>query len=84
MTNLEQTIMREIATLPHRPSVPLGESSLTDVLTFVRFLKVSMPDKEKARSEFKDALKDARATAKKYKITQADIDAEIAAVRDGK
>ncbi len=76
MTNLEQTIMREIATLP--------ESGLTDVLTFVRFLKVSMPDKEKVRSEFKDALKDARATAKKYKITQADIDAEIRAVRDGK
>jgi rRNA maturation endonuclease Nob1 len=76
MTNLEQTIMREISTLP--------ESRLTDVLTFVRFLKVSLPDKEKTRSEFKEALKDARATAKKNKITQADINAEIRAVRDGK
>jgi len=76
MTELEQTIMREISTLP--------ESRLTDVLTFVRFLKISLPDKEKTRSEFKEALKDARATAKRYKITQADIDAEIRAVRDGK
>jgi hypothetical protein len=76
MTDLEQTIMREISTLP--------ESNLVDVLAFVRFLKVSLPDKEKTRSEFKEALKDARTTARKYKITQADIDAEIRAVRDGK
>jgi rRNA maturation endonuclease Nob1 len=76
VNNLEQTIMREISTLP--------EAHQMDVLTFVRFLKVSLPDKEKTRSEFKKALKDARSTAKKYKITQADIDAEIQAVRDGK
>ena len=76
MTNLEQTIMREIATLP--------ESRLTDVLAFVRFLKVSLPDKEKVKREFKEALKDARATAKKYNITQEDIEAEIRAVREGK
>jgi rRNA maturation endonuclease Nob1 len=76
MTSLEQTIMREISTLP--------ESNLMDVLTFVRFLKVSLPDKEKTRSEFKEALQDARKTARKYKITQADINAEIRAVRDGK
>jgi hypothetical protein len=69
MTSLEQTIMREISTLP--------ESNLMDVLTFVRFLKVSLPDKEKTRSEFKEALQDARKTARKYKITQADINAEI-------
>ena len=76
MTSLERTIMREISTLP--------ESNLADVLAFVRFLKVSHPDKEKTRAEFKEALQDARATAKKYKITQADIDAEIRAVREGK
>jgi hypothetical protein len=76
MTSLERTIMREMSTLP--------ESNLMDVLTFVRFLKVSLPDKEKTRSEFKGALKDARKTAKKYKISQADINAEIRAVRDGK
>lgn len=76
MTNLEQTIIRELATLP--------ESRLAEVLDFVRFLKVSNPDKDKTRSEFKEALKDARSTAKRYKITQADIDSEIRAVREGK
>jgi hypothetical protein len=76
MTSLEQTIMREISTLP--------EAHQMDVLTFVRFLKVSLPDKEKTRNDFNKALKYARATAKKYNITQADIDAEIRAVRDGK
>ncbi len=76
MTQLEQTIMNEIATLP--------ESRLTDVLAFVRFLKVSMPDREKVKRDFKEALKDARATARKYNVTQADIDAEIRVVRDGK
>ena len=76
MTSLQQTVIREIATLP--------ESNLMDVLTFVRFLKVSQPDKEKTRNEFKAAIKGTRATAKKYKITQADIEAEIRAVRDGK
>jgi len=76
MTNLEQTIMREIATLP--------ESRRAEVLAFVRFLKIATPDKEKTRSEFKEALKDACSTAKKHKITQADINAEIRAVRDGK
>jgi len=76
MTQIEQTIMKEIATLP--------EDRLTDVLAFVRFLKVSIPDKEKIKREFKDALKDARATANLYNITQDDIEAEIRAVRDGK
>jgi hypothetical protein len=76
MTQLEQTIMSEIATLP--------ESRLTDVLAFVRFLKVSIPDREKIKSDFKDALKDAHATAQQYNITQDEIDAEIRSVRDGK
>jgi hypothetical protein len=76
MTNLEQTILRELATLP--------ESRRADVLAFIRFLKFSLPDEEKTKADFKAALKDARATAKKYKITPADIEAEIRAVRDSK
>jgi hypothetical protein len=39
MTSLEQIIMREISTLP--------ESNQMDVLTFVRFLKVSLPRQRK-------------------------------------
>jgi len=76
MTIFEQTLLKEVATLP--------ESRQADVLAFIRFLKISLPNEEKIRDDFKAALQDARATAEKYNITQADIDAEIRAVRDGK
>lgn len=76
MTTFEETLLRELATLP--------ESRQADVLAFVRFLKISLPNEEKVRDDFKDALKDARATAKKYNITQEDIEDEIRAVREGK
>jgi len=60
MTTFEQILLREVATLP--------ESRQADVLAFVRFLKISLPNEEKVRDDFKDALKDARATAEKYNI----------------
>jgi hypothetical protein len=43
MTELEQTIMREIATLP--------ENRLTNVLTYVRFLKLGLDLDEKQIEE---------------------------------
>lgn len=76
MTSLEQTIMREIADLP--------KARLTDVLAFIRFLKISMMDEYELEQQYDAAIQDARATAKKYNITQDVIDAEIRAVRDGK
>ena len=76
MTTFEQTLLREVATLP--------ESRQADVLAFIRFLKISIKDDGELEREFDEAIKDARATALKYNITQADIDAEIRAVRDGK
>ena len=76
MTDFEQTLLKELSTLP--------ESRQADVLAFVRFLKISLPDEEKIRADFKEALMDARETAKRLNITQEDIDAEIRAVRDGK
>ena len=77
MTEFEQTLLKEVATLP--------ESRRADVLAFVRFLKISLPpDEEQIRADFKEALKDARATAEQYKITEDDINAEIRAVREGK
>ena len=76
MTTFEQTLLREVATLP--------ESRQADVLAFVRFLKISLKDDSELEQEFDEAVEDARATALKYKITQEDIDAEIRAVRDGK
>ena len=76
MTEFEQTLLKEVATLP--------ESRRADVLAFVRFLKISLPDEEKIRTDFKDAPKDARATAQQYNITEDDFNAEIRAVREGK
>jgi hypothetical protein len=77
MTNLEQTIMLEISTLP--------ETRLTDVLAFVRYLKLSIPKEEKELEErFDKALKSIRARAKEMNITDEDIEAEIRAVREGK
>lgn len=77
MTNMEQTILLEISTLPER--------RLADVLTFVRYLKLSIPTEEKELEErFDRALKFIRARAKEMNITDEDIEAEIRAVREGK
>jgi len=76
MTTFEQTLLREVATLP--------ESRQADVLAFIRFLKISIKDDSELEREYDEAIQDARATARKYNITQEDIDAEIRAVRDGK
>jgi len=76
MINFEQTLLKEVATLP--------ESRRADVLAFIRFLKISIRDDEALEREFDEAIKDARATALKYNITEEDIDAEIRVVREGK
>ena len=76
MTNLEQTIMQEISTLP--------ESRLTDVLKYVRFVKFGLADSEEIEKRFDESWERVRARAKEMNITQEDIDAEIRAVREGK
>ena len=77
MTDLEQTIMTEISTLP--------ETRLPDVLAFIRYLKLSIPKEQKELEErFDEALKSIRARAKEMNITDEDIAAEIRAVREGK
>jgi len=76
MTNLEQTIMLEISTLP--------ESRLTDVLKYVRFVKLGLADSDEIEKRFDESWKRVRARAKEMNITQKDIDAEIRAVREGK
>lgn len=76
MTNFEQTLLKEVATLP--------ESRYADVLAFIRFLKISIRDDEALEREYDEAIKDARATALKYNITEEDINAEIRAVREVK
>jgi hypothetical protein len=75
MTNFEQTLFREISTLP--------PNRRADVLAFVRFLKLSIPDEElELEKRFDKALKSIRARAKKYNITHEDVEAEIRAVRE--
>jgi len=70
MTDLEQTIMTEISTLP--------ETRLPDVLAFIRYLKLSIPKEQKELDErFDEALKSIRARAKEMNITDEDIEAEI-------
>lgn len=77
MTQLEQTIMREISTLP--------ESRRADVLAFIRFLKLSIPkDRKEIEERFEKSLESIRARAKEMNITEEDIDAEIRAVREGR
>ena len=77
MTELEQTIMSEISTLP--------ETRLPDVLAFIRYLKLSIPkDQKELEERFDDALKSIRARAKEMNISDEDIEAEIRAVREGK
>lgn len=76
MTNLEQTIMREIATLP--------ETRQVDVLKYVRFVKLGLADSKEIEQRFDKSWKRVQARAKKLKITQKDIEAEIRAVRAGK
>jgi hypothetical protein len=75
MTSFEQTLLREVASLP--------ESRQADVLAFIRFLKISLKDDNELERDFDEAIKEARATALKYNITDEDIEAEIRAVRVG-
>ena len=77
MTNLEQTIMIELSTLP--------ETRYADVLAFIRYLKLSIPrDQKEIEERFDQVLKSIRARAKEMNITDEDIEAEIRAVREGK
>ena len=74
MTEFEQTLLQEIATLP--------ESRRADVLAFVRYLKLSIPDEElEIEKRFKKVLKSIRARSKRMNTTQEEIEAEIRAVR---
>ena len=76
MTTMEKTIMQELSALP--------EEKLADVLTYIRFVKFSLTDAAELEKRFDKSWKRVQARAKKLKITQADIDAEIRAVRAGK
>ena len=74
MENIEQTILREITALP--------KTRYADVLAFIRYLKLSIPEEEiEFEKSFERALRSIRARGKKLKISQEEIEAEIQAVR---
>jgi hypothetical protein len=75
MTDFVQTILQEISTLP--------KSRHPDVLAFIRYLKLSVPDDEmELEKRFEQSLKSIRARVATMGITPEDIEAEIRAVRD--
>ncbi len=75
MTEFEQTLLKEIASLP--------ESRRADVLAFVRYLKLSLPGEEAdIEKRFDKAIESIRVRARKMNITEEDIEAEIRAVRE--
>ena len=76
MTAFETTVLRELADLP--------KSRRSDVLAYIRFVKVGLADEKNIRARFASALEEARVEARKRKITQKDIEAEIKAVRAGR
>lgn len=76
MTDMEKTILLELATLP--------EEQMADVLKYIRFLKFSHMDGKEIEKRFDASWERVRARAKELNITQDDIEAEIRAVREGK
>jgi hypothetical protein len=76
MTNLEETIMREISSLP--------EDRLNEVLRYIRFIKLGLADSDEIEKRFDESWARVRARAKELNITEEDIEAEIRAVREGK
>lgn len=73
--NLKDRIIQEIEALP--------EPRQADVLTFIRFLKIGMADERTVERRFAHALSRARTIAQERGITEADVDAEVQAVRSG-
>lgn len=76
MNSLEEMIMQEISTLP--------DMRLIDVLGFIRYLKSEKPEKPKWIEEwFESALKSVYLREAEFKITQADIEAQVKKMRAG-
>ena len=75
MTEFEQTLLQEVASLP--------KNRHADVLAFVRYLKLSIPSEEiQLEKRFDLALQSIRARNRTLNITSEEIDAEIHAVRE--
>lgn len=76
MTNFEQILLQEVATLP--------ESRRADVLAFVRYLRPTLAEDAEIEDRYDAAIAKIRETAAKYNITEQDIDDEVRAVREAR
>ena len=74
MTKFEETLLQEVAALP--------KSRRADVLAFVRYLRISLIEDDEVERRYDAAIKKIRETAKRYNITEKDIEDEIRAVRE--
>ena len=72
---LKELLLREVETLP--------EKYQSDVLAFIRFLKIGLADNRTVELDFDNALVRARALTIERGITEQDIAEEIQAVRAG-
>lgn len=74
MTSFEQTLLQEVTALP--------EARRADVLAFVRYLRLSLMDEAELDRRYDAAVATIRDTAAQYGITEADVQAEVQAVRE--
>ncbi len=74
MTNFERTLLQVVARLP--------KSRRADVLGLIRFLHLSTMDDAELEHSYDDAIAKIRETAKRYNITEKDVEEEIRVVRE--
>ena len=70
---VKEALLKEIETLP--------ESRQADVLTYVRFLKIGLAEPQQIETRFAEALAELRQQAAQRGLSEAEIEAEIRAVR---
>jgi hypothetical protein len=73
VTTVREAILREIETLP--------EAKQTDVLAFIRFLRIGLVDEQTVEQRFTDALVRGRTIAQERGITERDVSEEVQAAR---
>jgi hypothetical protein len=74
--SVREALLKEIDSLP--------ENKQADVLAYVRFLKLGLGEPEQVRKRFQEALVEIRKEAAGRHLSEAEIEAEIRAVRAGK
>jgi hypothetical protein len=70
---IKDVLLKEIESLP--------EDRQSDVLTYVRFLKIGLAEAPEVEARFAEALTNLRRQAAARGLSEAEIEAEIRAVR---